>query len=188
MIVKCLSNHGEALPTDCLAPKSGFSKMTNFNLKIGKHYLVYAVTLFLGYLWYFLEDEGFTYYPIWNPSPLFEIVDGRLSKYWICSFREESNGNFLTLFAFKEWAGDPLFYENLVDREEEAVQLFFSYKERMDLEFIFPAVSIWAKNLDGNWVMCPHCEEAWEWNSLDEMVKCSECNSFLINPKRILPG
>lgn len=188
MIVKCISNRGEDLPAECLDSNSGFSKTTTFNLEIGKHYLVYGVTLFLGYIWYFLEDEAFSYYPIWNPSPLFEIVDGRLSRYWICSFKNTNNGNFRTIFAFKEWANSPTFYEKLVDGEKEAVHRFAFYKERMDSEFVFPSVSIWAENLDGNWVMCPNCQEAWEGDSLDEMVKCSKCCSLLINPKRIPSG
>jgi hypothetical protein len=135
MKVKCLSNSGADLPMTCRDPQSGFNEDTKFPLKLNKEYQVYGFTLFLGHVWYYLCDEHFTYYPRWNPSPLFEVTDGRMSKYWVFGY-DRGGSKHRMIVAFPEWANDPYYYDKLSDGEKSAVEIFRHYKRLMDLEFI----------------------------------------------------
>ena len=136
MRIKCIAKTGAALPADCRDPASGFDENTEFWLEIGKEYVVYGMTVFLGYVWYFICDEASDYYPRWNPAPLFEVVDGRLSRYWRYGYapgptREQTQ----VVLAFEEWANDPYFYDRLSDGEEREVDIFARYKRLIDAEF-----------------------------------------------------
>ena len=183
MKVKCIANKGSYLPEDCLDPSSGFDNKTEFPLIIEKEYTVYGITLYLGYVWYYLQDEDYTYYPRWNPSPLFDVVDGRISRYWrygYCSgkIRDEVN----VIFAFKKWVNDPYYYDGLTDGEKTEVAIFKRYKELMDVEFPDRSISRTASDLADGWVMCPDCDEAWQATSSDGMLRCPKCSVLLHNP------
>lgn len=187
MRIKCIANMGADLPADCLDPASGFDPDTVFDLIIGKEYVVYGITLFLGYVWYYICDEVYIYYPIWNPSPLFEVVDGRLSRYWSYGFYPGSTESEThVIFGYEEWVNDPYHYDKLTDGEEVEVAIFRRYKELMDLEFPDPSLSKVATNLGDGWLMCPDCDEAWETSSSDGMVRCPKCRLLMNNP--LLPG
>jgi hypothetical protein len=136
MRVLCISNSGADLPEDCLNQSLGFTADTDFALIPGKTYTVYGFTLFLGYVWYYLCDEDFSYYPIWSPAPLFEIVDHRLSSYWEFYYRfGPSVGDANLIVSFPEWTSDPLYYDKLTNGEREAVDIFCHYKKLIDDEY-----------------------------------------------------
>ncbi len=80
MKVRCIGNLGSNLPPALPDPTSNRDENTLFPLTIGRTYVVYGLTVYRSFLWYYLCDDEFTYFPIWNPSPLFEIVDHRVSK------------------------------------------------------------------------------------------------------------
>ena len=80
MKVQCKYNKGLDLPGDCLYPSGGSTKDTEFDLEINKMYTVYALTIEQGYIWYYIFDESCTYFPVWNPSPLFDVIDGNISR------------------------------------------------------------------------------------------------------------
>jgi hypothetical protein len=132
--IRCLSNLGKDLPIGCRDSLSGFHEDTKFPLQLNKEYQVYGFTIFLGHVWYYLSDEHFTYYPRWNPSPLFEVTDGRLSKYWVFGYDREIAGGGRMIVAFPEWANDPYYYDALSDGEKDAVEIFLKYKKLMDAE------------------------------------------------------
>lgn len=192
MRIKCIANRGVNLPDDCLDPSGGYGKECEFALKIDKEYNVYAITLQLGYVWYYICDEDhYDIYPVWNPSPLFEVVDGRISKYWKYNFvRLNSQIRFarpITIFAFTEWAIDPYeYYYKLTDGDEKEVAIFEHYRGLMDLEFPIISISKKAEDLGRNWVMCPDCDETWEASSENGMLKCPKCLALIHNPLYIL--
>ncbi len=68
MKVRCIGNRGSNLPPALLDPKSNRDENTLFALTIGKTYVVYGLTVYRSFLWYYLCDEEFTYFPIWNPE------------------------------------------------------------------------------------------------------------------------
>ncbi len=184
MIVKCISKFGKDLPTDSLRPKSGFGYEHEYSLVINKYYIVYAMEIVSGYIWYYLCDENYTYYPFWNPSPLFEVADGQLSRYWIYSFTKgKNNFDTRTIWTYPEWAENEYYQDLLTDGEEKEVKIFEKYKYLMDLEFPNPSIQEHATALDDEWLMCPICIDAWQSTSKDGMVICPKCERMLHNPR-----
>lgn len=189
MKVKCIANKGSFLPNDLLTHRSFFTKDTKFALVCGKEYVVYAMTLHMGYVWYYICDGDFTYYPIWKPSPLFDVIDGRISRYWhywTIRYPEGQSDLAYVTWAYKEWARDLWnYYGALTDGEEQAVKIFKKYKSLMDLEF--PDTTVSAKytatlSSDKQWFICPECFESWSSQSSDGMVECPKCKLILHNP------
>ena len=185
MKVKCIFNKGSSLPKDLLGNYSGFKENTVFPLVLEKEYLVYGIIMHRGYVWYYLCDEDYTYYPIWNPSPLFDVVDNKISKYWVYSFRRgESHLSTSVEFVYPEWANDPFYYDSLTNGDDEQVNIFKYYKELMDLEF--PDTSIPEKDsailVEDEWLICPYCFNSWQSQSTSGMVICSVCKRILHNP------
>jgi hypothetical protein len=87
------------------------------------------MTIFLGYPWYYICDENFTYYPVWKPS-MFEISDGTLPSCWRVGFHSlGSDQDKMFLIAFPEWVNDQYFYDKLTDGETKEVQIFLSYRK-----------------------------------------------------------
>ena len=137
MKIRCIANTGANLPESYFLPHLGYKKESEFQLSVGKEYIVYALYEWEGKIWYYICDERYTYYPIHNPAPLFEVVDNRISKYW--RFKLAPNG-LLTL-AFEQWFSDPYFYDNLTDQEEQAVLIFEQIKDLIDAEALSPDAS-----------------------------------------------
>lgn len=54
MKIKCIANSGSALPSDCRNELVNITEETQFHLTIGKTYNVYGMTIFLGYIWYYI--------------------------------------------------------------------------------------------------------------------------------------
>jgi hypothetical protein len=137
MKIRCIANTGANLPESYFLPHLGYKKESEFQLSIDKEYIVYALYEWEGKIWYYICDERYTYYPIHNPAPLFEVVDNRISKYW--RFKLAPNG-LLTL-AFEQWFSDPYFYDKLTDQEEQAVLIFEQIKDLIDAEALSPDAS-----------------------------------------------
>ena len=134
MKIRCIANKGANLPETYLNLPLDITAETEFKLIVGKEYIVYAISEWQGNLSYYICDERFTYYPIHNPAPLFEIVDARYSRYW--QVQLATNG--LLEIAFEHWFSIPDFYEKLTDGETEAVLIFEKMKELMDAEAEIP--------------------------------------------------
>jgi hypothetical protein len=174
MLVRCLYNKSSDLPADLLEA-TGYNSRTDFGLTIGKHYIVYAITVRDNYLWYYIDDDYSYVYPVGEPAPLLSIVEGRMSRYWVCSY---------SIIVFPEWANDPYnFYDALTNGDEEEEEIFLRYKKLMDVEFPNPSITISATLLDTNWLMCPICIDAWETVSTEGMVICPKCHTMMHNPQ-----
>ena len=183
MRVKCISNKGSLLPSAVLDEKSGFTTKTTFDLVVSKEYVVYGIVFFRGYPWYYLFDEGSSYYPRWNPAPLFEVVDSRLSRYWRYSYSPDSlrpPGELL--ITYREWVEDPYYYDKLTDGESKELDIFKAYKAKIDLEFPDPTVLPSATFLGDSWVMCTNCDESWQVDEKQGMTRCPGCQTIMHNP------
>lgn len=130
MKIICIANTGAALPESYFLPHLCYQKDMEFQLTVGKSYIVYGLYEWQGKIWYYICDDNYTYFPIHNPAPLFKIVDPTPSQYW--QFRLSENG--LLEIAFEHWFSIPYYYDKLTDQEEEAVAIFEKYKELMDAE------------------------------------------------------
>lgn len=184
MRVKCLANSGTSLPEGYLDPQGGFGRDAIYPLVLGKEYLVYATTLRRGGVWYYLLDERGLEYPVWSPAPLFEVSDPRLSQYWVFGFHGKGARAGDGVFAFTEWAANPLdYYDKLSDGEAEAQAIFWRYRKLMELEFETQADRTVAKDLGDGWMMCPTCREAWQTSATGILMKCPNCSTTLKNPR-----
>lgn len=186
MKIKCIANKRNFVPQDLLR---NYAIGEYFSVKPGKEYIVYAVWIYLGYIWYCISDEDRTFYPFWNPSMLFEITDNRLSRYWVFGFREAYQGEEIKkvpFLSFPEWANDFDFYEELVDgySDDPNAITFSKYKELMYLEFPDPSVTEIAQIGDEEWLICPYCIDAWQSkDDRDALVKCPKCRTIFNNPR-----
>jgi hypothetical protein len=133
MRVRCMSKLASTLPPEYLNLQHGYGADHVFHLTEGREYVVFAVTSFLGGPWIYIADDEFSYYPVWHPTPLFAIVDGRLSETWRAGV--QGFGRQEWIFAYQEWAEDPLYYERLVNQEESVVRSFLRHKEILEGEF-----------------------------------------------------
>ncbi|MEO6860969.1 MAG: hypothetical protein ABI180_05445 [Microcoleus sp.] len=134
MKIRCIANKGADLPENYLTPPLDITKETEFKLIVGKEYTVYAISEWQGNLGYYICDERYTYYPIENPAPLFEIIDGKYSRYW--QVQLATNG--LLEIAFDHWFSIPYFYDKLTDGEADAILIFEKIRELMDAEAAIP--------------------------------------------------
>lgn len=135
MKIQCTSNLGKVLPLDCLKPQLGISEKKEFHLLIGKTYTVYAFTMLFGYVWYYVCDEAYSFYPVWNPAPLFTIRDPRLSSFWEFNcFIGSSAEDTQMIVAFPEWARDRLYYDRLTNGVAADVNTFDRYRKLIDAE------------------------------------------------------
>lgn len=181
MKINCITNSAKDIPPTILANYT--SPNSSIPLIVNKEYIVYALSEFYQNIWYCICDESYTYHPMWIPHPFFQVVDYRISRYWIFSFKEDLDKNRF-FFGFPEWAKEPDFYNNLTDGEEREVTIFRTYKELMDLEFPDSSVSEIAQIVDDEWLMCPFCIDAWRsLNDRDALVKCPKCLRILNNPR-----
>ncbi len=190
MKIKCITNKTSNLPQEILQNYKISYK--EFSVKEGIEYTVYALGMNYGYIWYCICDNNHFFYPEWNPSPLFEIVDNRLSRYWVLGLGED-NSKKVPLLSFPEWTNDEYFYGELVDgnsNDPNAI-IFKKYKELMDLEFSDSSITETAQIGDEEWLICPKCLDAWQSkNNQDALVKCPKCQQVLNNPryKHVSPG
>lgn len=183
MRVRCETNRGVDLPVDYLDIAGGFTRETIFPLRPGAEYIVYALTVRRGGIWYYLIDERGVNYPVWSPAPLFTVTDSRISRYWLFGFRDLGSRNGDAVFAFSEWATNPMdYYDRLSDGDMEAVLIFRKYRGLMDLEFEDEAVQDTASVVGDGWLMCPSCRAAWQSSVAGSLISCPNCSARLRNP------
>lgn len=88
-----------------------------------------------GHVWYYICDETYSHYPVWTPSPLFELVDARVSASWQLGFhRGNITEEAFPIIAFKEWVENLGYYDRLTDGQPSEVETFNRYKKLLDEE------------------------------------------------------
>ncbi len=153
---------------------------------MNREYTIYGITIRDEYIWYYLCDEIYTYFPRWKPPFFFEVVDPRLSRYWIYSYKKLENYiRAHPIITFPEWANNhPDYYDKLTDGDDPEVAIFKTYKELMDLEFPDSSISKAAQIGDAEWLICPLCWEPWQNSEdIDALVRCPKCQKILNNPR-----
>jgi hypothetical protein len=132
MKVKCIATIGNQLPANYIDERLSLIPERKFHISFGSSYTVYTVMTIRERVCYFIADDLYVDYPRWYPAPLFEVVDNRLSGYWEYGFALDTNALCLS---FPEWLADKYFYDQLTDGQNEAVRIFGTRKEQMDLEY-----------------------------------------------------
>lgn len=133
MKVTCIARRGETLPDQYLDTRIPRTRDSEFHLTVGKEYVVYALAIRRGQIWYYVVDDTDPWFPINKPAPLFKVVDDRVSQHWRVKVTQRGLDHEV-LFAFEEWVSDDGFYERLSDQEQAEWKVFKQWKERMDKE------------------------------------------------------
>jgi hypothetical protein len=186
MKIKCIYNHWDQLPE--IVPSINLTNRRNsqFYVEVDQEYIVYGMTIREGFIWYYLCDQAFTYFPRWKPSPFFEVIDPRISRYWIYSYKKmDSYLHAHPILTFPEWANNhPDYYDKLTDGRPYEVEVFHTYKEWMDLEFPDKSIFEYAEVGDKEWLICSQCIDPWQdSNPHNGMVRCPKCNKIMHNPR-----
>lgn len=180
MKIKCIKNE---VTNSLQESKNNVAK--KFPLLKEKEYIVYGLCAREKSIWYCICDENYFFYPKWHSDNFFEVIDQRLSRYWLFNYRYE-NDQKTPFLSFPEWANNDHFYNDLLDGnggDLEAV-IFRKYKELMDLEFPDPSIIETAQIGDEEWLICPTCLDAWQSkNSQDALIKCPKCQKIYNNPR-----
>src|SRR4051812_30735358 len=108
MRVRCMASTGTALPDSYIDSVGGYGREAILPITVGASYLVFALTIRRGGVWYYVLDDQDLGFPVWYPAPLFEVIDARLSRFWIFGFSDDGRRDGDALFAFREWALNPL--------------------------------------------------------------------------------
>lgn len=184
MRVTCKTNLCAQLPESY--QKQGYSSEYKFPIVVGQSYIVYGMILSMSHIEYLVLGNSDPF-PEWMPAELFEITDSKLSRHWYCGANFDGLDNTIDfVWGYKELADHSPHFDLLVDRDGAELEIFTLRRGAMDLEFPDSALSGAAEILEGNWVLCPKCSNAWESQpSLDALVRCPSCGSTLINPNRL---
>lgn len=164
----------------------GFTRSTIFPVTVDRHYLVYALTVRRGGVWYYILDDRNLGYPVWHPAALFVVRDGRLSRHWKFALEGFGIRDGDVLFAFPEWVESPhSFYDRLSDGDASATATFAHYRTLMETEFDWHETGPAATPLGDGWMMCPECQETWLTSAVGELIKCPRCATLLKNPSLV---
>lgn len=133
MIVRCTARTGDVLPSMSRDSSVGIDGSTEFPVTVGRSYLVFAMTIYLGVAWYYIMDDDGHAWPTWVPAPLFEVVDGSLPASWRVGYFHFGREDQYPIVSFPEWAEDQQFYERLVDGDATAVRIFSERKREIEM-------------------------------------------------------
>jgi hypothetical protein len=180
MKIRFKTTKTEDIPLEILKPFPYPPK----NLTIGSEYVVYAVSEFHNNIWYYVDVDHNSSDCEWIPEIFFELIDHRLSRYWVFLIKKDLPKNRFFL-GYSEWANDSYLGKNLVeDEENNEIEIFRAYKERMDLEFPDSSITESAEIMDEEWLMCRKCIDAWQsTDTLDALIKCPMCQTIYNNPR-----
>jgi hypothetical protein len=101
------------------------------DLTIGAEYAVQAMTQRDGGFWLFLHTVPQSDFPYPYPVEFFQFIDSSPPSHWRLEYGRSGHGPVFKTLSFAEWATDDLFYEKLVDGEEDAVRI---YRGHLDAE------------------------------------------------------
>ena len=127
MRVICKHNDPSNLPI-------GIPDNFDYGLEIGKEYLVTGILTFKQSddLYYLVDENG---RPSWFPYQIFETVNNELPRNW---FVKVNLGNdyvdYKNLIGFNELCNDEDFFNQLLEREETAMQIYFRRKIELEKE------------------------------------------------------
>jgi hypothetical protein len=182
MKVKALTSSFANAPEEVL--QAGWFKECELDITAGREYVVHAISFF-GEPEYgrprllTLQIVGDSNVVSWFPAFLFSVVERALPADWEGNLF--SSGTFVLGPPFVVESEEA--YRAMVELEPEPMQKFRARQHLADLEFPTDDISRKAIALEGKWVQCAVCSDAWESESCLALVRCPSCASVLINPR-----
>ena len=131
-----------------------------------------------------IDIESFPSAPFAISSELVDVVDRRLSRYWVFGSPYDKKDTSKCIISFPEWANDKYFFQGIIEGKA-ASNIWINYKKLIELEYAFEN-KIKAIDLKENWIQCAICLDAWQVADdflKNELVKCPSCDEVQLNPK-----
>lgn len=135
MKVKCIETKAREL--NVFYDKSIRYHDTDFSghgLLINEIHLVMAMVLYKDtkYLYYLVDING---KPNWFPNELFEVTDNSLPTQWSFKiFNDESDVDVYCIWGYDEICNNEEHYDQLIERENEALMIYFNNKRKIEEE------------------------------------------------------
>lgn len=141
MKIRCINNTGVSLRSFEYEPitnkevfgRFGVSEMAEYEIEIGKEYLVMGLITFQTYQAYLIDDNGFISA---CPCQLFEVVDNKVDSNWHFRLieKEEDIYPFVqAILGYPELCSDKKAYEKLIVEMEQDTQLLY-FKRKIEIE------------------------------------------------------
>lgn len=105
-----------------------------YGIELNKEYIVMGMAIYQdsSCLYYLVDVNGKTE---WFPYLLFDISDNSLPKKWFVKVYEKSSeSGIYTISGFDELCNDENFYDQLLERDEEAQRIYFRRKIELEKE------------------------------------------------------
>lgn len=127
MRVVCKYNDPENVP-------NGISNNFDFGLEVGKDYLVMGLLTFKqSNDLYYLVDEGGR--PSWFPNQIFEVLSNDLPYNWYMKINVgDDHVDYQNLIGFSELCNEQDFFNQLLERDEAAMRIYFRRKIELEKE------------------------------------------------------
>jgi hypothetical protein len=129
MQVMCNANHATALPPKYFVAFGGNSHESIFHVSVGTEYLVFGMAAYNGVIVFLVLDD--THKPNWYPIEFFSVTDPKLPADWLFSRNVANEHGIDAIWGYKNLITDPKHYEDLIEREPEALKIF--EKQRLDV-------------------------------------------------------
>lgn len=155
-----------------------------FPLTLGKEYVVYGVSFRGSLPWYYVCDDNFTHYPALWSSLLFKVVDGTPSRFWTMNPGRGSKEGLEVYprLVLPNWAESDEYYDQLTNGHVSIVAEFVRFKQLMDIEFPITSIGVLHVLLEGSWLQCLNCQDAWKGSTMFGLSSCPKCSSLSQNP------
>lgn len=111
---------------------SGIPDNFDYGLEIKKEYLVMGITTFKesDNLYYLVDENG---RPSWFPYQIFKIIENDLPSSWfICVNSDNVYTDYKNLIGFNELCNNEDYFNNLLEREPESLQVYFKRKKELE--------------------------------------------------------
>ena len=132
MRVKCISKNMKESTQNKLVLFS--DPLINWDVEIGVIYKVYGISLWKNELAYLIisissDSNGL---PDWYPAELFEVINGELPAPIYFRFFVDDERGVNALCGYQEMVTDYNHYVDLMERDDHALEIFFSRKKEYD--------------------------------------------------------
>jgi hypothetical protein len=105
--------------------------LNGFGLELGKEYPVMGIVIYTDSrcIYYLIDVQG---RPDWYPYLLFEVFDNSIPKEWYFKINSKDiNSDIYMICSFAELCNDPTFYDQILERDSTAMQIYFRRKIEM---------------------------------------------------------
>ncbi|GHU72792.1 hypothetical protein FACS189413_16390 [Bacteroidia bacterium] len=135
MIVKCKQTNAKYFDLQYVTTvfSNQFDYGGRFGIELDREYIVMGIVTY--------NDSNCAYYlidtygrPDWYPNLLFDIIDNSLPNSWNVCIYNCNSLKISSLYGFKELCNNDDFYDKLIERDEDAMRIYFKRKIELERE------------------------------------------------------